>query len=320
MAQQPARPAVLVHIGYHKTGTNWLQRHYFGDPRTGTQWVGKSGGDHPARQLVRARPLEFDGAAARAQFEPLLQQARADGLLPVVSYERLSGHPFSGGHDSKQIADRLNEVFPDAKVLVVIREQRSMIVSTYKQYVKAGGPLSLPRFLAPPRSTSMRVPWFDLRHFEYEHLLRHYRALFGEDSVLALPFEQFVRDPSTFVAEIGRFAGQPLDETLLAALPYTARSNPALPASEIAVRRRRNRLAERSEVHPAPLFESRALRRVARLGADAVAALIPRRLVARSEDSLRREVAELVGDRYRGSNRATAELTGIDLGGYGWTV
>jgi hypothetical protein len=321
MVQQPDRQPLLVHIGYHKTGTNWLQRHYFGDPRTGTKWVGKSPGDHPVRLLVNARPLEFDAAASRAPFEPLLEEARAAGLLPVVSYERLSGHPFSGGHDSKEIANRLKEVFPEAKVLVVIREQRSMIVSTYKQYVKAGGPLPISLFVAPPRSTSRRVPWFDLRNFEYEHLLCYYRSLYGDDAVLALAFDQFVRDPPAFAAAIGRFAGRALDDELLAALPYGARSNPALSAVDVAVRRRRNRLTKRSEVHPAPVLESRRLRRAARavLGVP-VTSLVPRGVAERSEASLRHQVEELVGDHYRESNRATAELTGIDLAGYGWTV
>jgi sulfotransferase family protein len=312
---------VLVHIGYHKTGTNWLQRHYFGDPRTATKWVGKSGGDHPVRQLVHARPLEFDAVASRAQFDPLLRNAEAEGLLPVVSYERLSGHPFSGGHDSREIANRLKAVFPEAKVLVVIREQRSMIVSTYKQYVKAGGPLPISGFIAPPRSTSRRVPWFDLRNFEYEHLIRYYRSLYGEDAVLTLAFDQLVHDPPAFAAAIGRFAERPLDHELLASLPYAARSNPALSAVDVAVRRRRNRLIARSEVHPAPAIESRWLRRLTRvvLGVP-VGSLVPQRVAERSEASLRRQVEELVGDQYRESNRATAGLTGIDLAGYGWTV
>jgi hypothetical protein len=312
---------VLVHIGYHKTGTNWLQRHFFGDTRTGTKWVGKSGGDHPVRQLVHARPLEFDAAASRAQFDPLLRSAEAEGLLPVVSHERLSGHPFSGGHDSKEIANRLKAVFPEAKVLIVIREQRSMILSTYKQYVKAGGPLPISVFVAPPRSTSRRVPWFDLRNFEYEHLIRYYHSLYGEDAVLTLAFDQFVGDPSAFAAAIGRFAERPLDHDLLASLPYSARSNPALPAVEVAIRRRRNRLIVRSEVHPAPAIESRWLRRLTRavLGLP-VGSLVPQRISDRSEASLTRQVEELVGDRYRESNRVTAELTGIDLAGYGWTV
>jgi Sulfotransferase family len=312
---------VLVHIGYHKTGSNWLQRHLFRNSRTGFRWLGKTGGDHPVRQLVRALPFHFDAQATRAQFEPLVRAAESDGLLPVVSYERLSGHPFSGGHDSEQIAYRLKDVFPDAQVLVVIREQRSMIVSTYKQYVKAGGPCSLPRFLLPPRSRSMRVPWFDLAHFEYEHLLRHYRRLFGAERVLTLPYEQFVRDARSFVAAICEFAGRSLDEELLDGLPFTARSNPALPAVEVAIRRRRNHLYVRSELNPAPVLDSRAAKRAARLAtAPQVIRLVPERLAASSEAALRREVADLVGDRYRESNRETAELTGLDLAGYGWPV
>jgi hypothetical protein len=315
------RPPVLIHIGYHKTGTNWLQRHFFGDPRTGLQWVGKSGGDHPVRQLVQARPLQFDAAASRAQFEPLLDEAEVSGLLPVVSYERLSGHPFSGGHDSKEIANRLKAVFPEARVLVVIREQRSMIVSTYKQYVKAGGPLPISGFIAPPRSSSRRVPWFDLRNFEYEHLISYYHSLYGIDAVLTLAFDQLVDDPPGFAAAIGRFAERPLDQELLASLPYGARSNPALSAVEVAIRRRRNRLVSRSEVHPAPVIESRPLRQLTRaiLGVP-LGPIVPRRIADRSEASLRRQVKELVGDHYRESNSVTAELTGIDLAGYGWTV
>jgi hypothetical protein len=312
---------VLVHIGYHKTGSNWLQRHLFGNRRTGLRWIGKSGADHPVRELVRALPFQFEADAVRAQLEPLIAQIEAESMLPVVSYERLSGHPFSGGHDSEQIAHRLKEVFPDARVLVVIREQRSMIVSTYKQYVKAGGPCSLRRFLAPPRSRSMRVPWFDLAYFEYEHLLRHYQALFGEERVLALAFEQFVRDAPSFVQAIGRFVGIPLDDEILATLPFGSRSNPALPAVEIAVKRRRNHLFTRSELNPAPLLASRFAKRAARLAtAPPLVGLVPRPLADRREAALRREAAELVGDRYRESNRATARLTGIDLGSYDWPV
>jgi hypothetical protein len=167
----------------------------------------------------------------------------------------------------------------------------------------------------------MRVPLFNLVHFEYEHLLRHYQGLFGKDRVLALAYEQFAREPRSFVVTIGKFAGIPLDDALLATLPFNARSNPALPAFEVSIKRRRNHLYVRSELNPAPLLDSRGAKRAARLAtASPVTRLVPRRLAARSEAALRREAAELVGDRYRDSNRATAALTGIDLGSYGWPV
>jgi hypothetical protein len=45
-----------------------------------------------------------------------------------------------------------------------------------------------------------------------------------------------------------------------------------------------------------------------------------RALSDRSERRLREAVAAAVGDRYAESNRATAELFGVDLAGYGWPV
>jgi hypothetical protein len=311
-------PPVLLHIGYHKTGSRWLRFLFFGNPQTGFGWVDKTGPDHPVRRLVGARPFEFDAASCRREFEPLLRRIEDESLFPVVSFERFSGNPFSGGYDSKEIANRLAEVFPEARVLVVLREQRSMIVSTYKQYVREGGALPPRRFMQPPASRSMRVPWFDLRHFEYHHLLSYYRRLFGPDAVLALTYEQFVADPSAFVDEIGRFAGRPLSSEVLASLPFEAKTNPGPPATTIAARRLLNGLGVCSDLNPAPLFPSPA---VGRLGKRIDRArLAPRRVVEREEAKLRQVVADTVGDRYVESNRRTAELTGADLAAYGWMV
>jgi len=311
-------PSVLVHIGYHKTGSRWLRHLFFGNPATGYGWVDKAGEEHPVRRLVGARPFEFDADASRAEFEPLISKIVDAGLSPVVSFERLSGNPFSGGYDSKEIADRLAQVFPDARVLVVIREQRSMIVSTYKQYVREGGALSPSKFMLPPTSRSLRVPWFDLRHFEYHHLLGYYRRLFGPEGVLALPYEQFVADPRAFVDRIGRFAGRTLGDETLASLPFDTRTNPGPPAIAITVRRVLNGLGVCTDLNPAPPLASpvfwRLGKRIDRLS------LAPRQAVDREEEKLRRTVEEIVGDRYVDSNRETAELLGVDLGAYGWMI
>ena len=308
--------SVLVHIGYHKSGGGWLRRLFFTDPDTGFGTIGKSGRNHPVRRLVAARPFEFDADAMQAEFEPLLAPVRDEGRIPVVAFERFTGHPFSGGHDGKEIADRLAKVFPEASILVVIREQRSMIVSTYKQYIREGGALRLWGFMNPPTSKSMRVPWFDLRHFEYHHLLAYYRQLFGPDAVLALTYEQFVADAPAFVAEIARFAGRPLSSDVLASLPFEAKTNPGPPATAIAARRLVNGLGVCTDLNPAPLFPSPAFWRLGKRIDRAT--LAPQRVVAREEAKLRRAVAETVGDRYVESNRRTAELTGVDLAAYGW--
>jgi hypothetical protein len=313
--------SVLIHIGYHKTATSWLQGYLFKHPDSPMRTVGKSKADAPARAIIRTRPLEFDAAAVRALFEPKLQKITDAGLLPVVSNERLSGHPSSGGYDSKEIADRLAAVFPEGRVLIVIREQRSVIQSVYKQYVLAGGPGSFQQFVEVPVDQADRIPGFDFRFYEYHHLLRHYRERFGAESVLVLPFDSFVRDPAAFVKAIGRFAGSPLGDGLIESLPFGSKLKRTPPAVVIEATRWGNRVARRSQYNPAPLVDSPWLSgHLRKLARRRVRALVPRRLADRSDDALRRAVAEAVGDRYRESNRVTAELTGLDLGGYGWAV
>ena len=217
---------VLVHIGYAKTATSWLQEHLFANEGTGLGWIRKEAGN-PVRRLIDDDPLDFDAAATRAAIDPLLDAVRGRGLVPVVSVERLVGHPFSGGYDSKEIADRIAAVFPEGRVLEVIREQRSMILSTYKQSVRAGSAATVEEFLDPPRSKSRRVPWFDFRFFEYDRLLGRYQRLLGPERVLALTFEQFADDTAAFVRAIGEFAGRPLGEDVVAQLPLGARENAA---------------------------------------------------------------------------------------------
>jgi hypothetical protein len=315
------RPPVLIHIGYHRTASSWLQRYYFGDPRTGLRWLGKQAEDHPVRQIIRTRWSEFDPRTLRAQFDPLLREAQAEGLVPVVSFERLSGHACSGGYDSEQIAQRLAQVFPEGRVLIVIREQRAAILSNYKRYIKAGGPGTLREFLLPPATKNARVPLFDFRHFEYHHLLGRYHALFGADAVLILAFEQFVREPAAFVSHIGHFVGRPVEQDVLDSLPFKRRAQKTFSSvTQQAVLRRLNVLV-RSEVNPTPFFDlhrHKELRRLARAAPEA--ALPPEVVAAETDEALAKVLAELVGDRYAASNRATAELTGIDLAAYGWRI
>jgi hypothetical protein len=308
---------VLIHIGYHKTASSWLQKHLFDREGPGFGWLGKSAGN-PVRRFVDCDSLEFDAAALRRELEPLLERERAHGALPVISMERLSGHPFSGGYDCKEIADRLAAVLPNGRVLVVVREQRSMIVSTYKQYVRAGGAATVEQFLLPPRSKSRRVPWFDFRYFEYDRLLRHYLALFGSDRVLCLPFEWLVADGAAFVAAIGSFAGRPLADDELALLPFGDSSNSAPSAVGIERQRRRNKLGVRSELNPTPMLGPAAFGRIPRKLLSWASR--PRADAAQLERKLRETVAMLVGERYRESNRRTAELVDIDLAGFGWPV
>jgi Sulfotransferase domain len=313
---------VLAHIGYHKTGSSWLQHFVFEDPASGYASVGHQSPDHPLRRIVAEHPFRYEAARVRADLEAMIAQVESRGLFPVVSLERLSGNPFTGGHDSRQIADRLHDALLDPGVLVVIREQRSVIVAVYKQYVKGGGTASISQFLEPVHDRARRANLFDPAFFEYEHLLGHYRSLFGPENVLVLAYDEFARDGRSFVQRIGAFTGRPFPEGLLARLPYGTRENRSISALSISALRQVNRLAPRTELNPGPAVESRAASWLSKQlkKNNVLERQFIRPLAAGADDKLHRIVEQKIGRRYAESNRATAELTGLDLAAYGWPV
>jgi hypothetical protein len=311
----------LIHIGYHKTGSSWLQRFVF-SAKAGAGFMrfskGRAG---PINTLiVSPNPLDFDPDAARQTFAGLVGDAAERGLRPVISSERLSGHPFTGGYDSKELAERLATTLPDGRVLIVIREQREMLLSTYRQYVRAGGVWSLGQFLDPPVDTRTRVRLFDSNHFAYHRLIETYQRLFGEERVLVLPYELLRSEPGRFVTQIAHFAGVPLPAGFVESMPVEARPNLAGSSAAARAKRVLNRLFARSDLHPAPLIDAPRLEALARRRIGAVDRLVPGFLTARLERRDRDRVIEHARGRFELSNCATSALCGLDLAVHGYST
>jgi hypothetical protein len=311
----------LIHIGYHKTGSSWLQRYLFSRKAGAGFTTFSKGRDGPINTLiVSPNALDFDPVAARRRFKRLIREARTAGLAPIVSSERLSGHPLTGGHDSRELAERLAAVFTNGRLLIVIREQREMMLSTYRQYVKAGGAWSLRKFLHPPVDTRVRTPMFDPSHFAYDRLIRTYQQLFGDDRVLVLPYEMLRSEPELFVGSIAEFAGVDLSQDYLDNLPLDARPNLASSRAATRMKRAVNRLVACTDLNPAPLVDAPRLEAFARRHVDIIDRVIPGFIAKRLERGDRERVAEAVGRRFDASNGVTSAVCGLDLAAYGYSV
>lgn len=299
----------LLHIGYHKTGTSWLQKRVFPDEAAGFSYVGDP------RAVLGAffppNPFDFDPKIAGGRFRKRIEGAQARGLVPVISHERISGSPYAGGHDARATADRLAAAFPGARVLVTIREQAGMILSIYKQYVRWGGAASLPDFLSPPVGVN-RMPVFRYGFYEYHHLIGYYRSLFGDESVLVLPYELLRSSPGGFLASVGDFLGTP------AAEPILDRANVSPSALSLSLKRRANRLFVRDGLNPAPFFDVARANKVLSKACRRIDETVPDRLIADHERRWRLFVERGVGGRYAESNAATAAMTGLDLKALGY--
>jgi Sulfotransferase family len=295
----------LVHIGYHKTGTTWLQREVFSRPKVGFSQLGG------AQRLIAVNAFSFKPRKVRNHMERRIGEVRDLGLTPVLSSERLSGAPHFGGYDSEIIADRLAAVLPNARIMVVIREQREMFLSIYKQYIRRGGAASLRQYLAAPRD-GYWMPQFRFEYLEYHRLISRYQDLFGGRNVLVLPYELLRARPGDFLAKVSEFVGLPPAE------PRNQPMNVSLSALSLSLRRHANRYLVLDPVNPAPAFEFPKSHEILERACRAVDAIAPEILLERHESRWRHRAAREVGTRYAHSNARTAALTGLDLRMFGY--
>src|SRR5262245_60973068 len=168
MMKRRGPAAAVVHIGYHKTASTWLQVAAF--PRL----AGVRYGDVLLRQLAAhiatATDEEFFAGGVRGLLGAI---AQAEGPI-LLSNEGLSGSRWHGDGRGLRNADRLRRVVPDARIVVVVRRQDEMLRSIHAQYVNEGGTRSLQDFVAGRAEGSS----FLLDHLEYDRLVRRYADLF----------------------------------------------------------------------------------------------------------------------------------------------
>ena len=308
----------LVHIGFHKTGSTWLQQELFtpdsdcffplAPDRSVDQrkYLGKRFVRDDDRYLLSS--FDMNTAAIRQAVEAVLESNDPGDRVPVISYERLSGNPHAGSFDARVIAERIRAAFPDARIFIVVREQKDAIVSTYFQYLKIGGIDSITDYLT--RSYDGRRPGFSPAAFRYIHLVEYYCELFSPQRVLVLPYELLRDSAAEFLRRLGDFSG-----TDLAAYAGKAGVSHNVRKQDFLVPRFPflNLFRRRSSVNSySPLYipGSKTL-----FGAvDSLIGASNRKLVNKA----RRQVEQIIGDRYAEGNRRLSEHMGIDLSDYGY--
>lgn len=214
----------VFHVGYHKTGTTWLQRRVFPNAEGATPLVDDVVANALVRQLVKGD--DFYAEAYRAVLD-------ANGRS-LVSYEGLVGAPW-GPTDPERIADRLQEAAPEARIVLFTRDRESLERSLYAQYINTGGYLRREDFggvLHP-------------EYFDVEATIERFQKRF--EHVLALRYEDLMADQAAVLAQIGAFA-----DLRLQVPEATQRDNKSLTGWKLEALRRWNRHFRRTQLNPDP--------------------------------------------------------------------
>lgn len=288
--------APLFHIGYHKTATSWFQQVFY--PRVRNRRYVPQVKVRSA--FLAPHALHFDPAQARHVIGE-----RYEGL--ICCEENLTGGLHSGGLagcQSKDMALRIRAAYPDAHIVIFIRDQVEAIASAYVQYVKGGGTHAIDRYLfggerlgprAPERD---EIPRFRFEHFAYDRLIAHYDTLFGEERVHVYRYEDFRADRRAFLTRYARRHGLDvaIDEIELNIV------NPGLGLAALLAMRMANFLTRRAVADKGCLLHvpgwykisRRAMRRLASSGWSG--------RPARADEIMPATLIQAIGHRFRESN------------------
>ncbi len=199
-------PDVFVHIGLSKCASTYLQKIIF--PGIGNYSDVASSPDEDKYHLLRPgmKPEEYRRIVAKHMVNPipeskwlviscedyteLLFKGFADVFFKWKSMQRELYH-FSNAVITENIA----RTYPQARIIVVIREQLDWAVSRYKMIYRGGKTSSsIDDLLSEPLEG-------------YDIMIERYQNRFGKENVLVLPLEMMRHDRANFIKSITGFIG-----------------------------------------------------------------------------------------------------------------
>lgn len=219
----------LVHVGFPKAGSTFLQRWFDAHPQI-LHADGGLAGFRDVYALVRQ-------AADPGAVPPLWAVTSAEDLTaPRPSAGRMAGDYGAMGDMAalqEAACATVADLFPNAHILIVTRGFRAMTLSSYSQYVRQGGSADL----ADLGRGGGAHPW------AYDRVIGLYAGRFGRERLVLLPYELLRDDPARFVDALAERLGTDPHP------PPAERVNPSLSGAEM---RWYPRIARKAAALPLP--------------------------------------------------------------------
>jgi hypothetical protein len=303
----------IVHIGYHKTATSWFQKRYYPFVKNYAFVPRKVAQD----TFLGASAFKFNPGEALGQ---LAGYASNEGI--ILCEEELSGNVHSGGMYgcfSKEVACRIRETLPEARIVIFIRNQVDMVTALYRHYIREGGTFGPQRYFFPERSRKdvarhpFKYPLFSFDHLEFLGLIRHYKQLFGPENVHVFAYEEFQRNQKQFVDNFAKQLGLTID---LHKLDFS-RLNTGHGRWAMALGKFLNRFSYRSVLDKHYFLNIVPNRMRSNLPRSLAKSVFSGRRTT-LEEMAGPEMVQFLRQRFADSNAHLAVETGIDLKEYGY--
>lgn len=173
---------IYIHIGMPKTGSTWLQTEFF--PKVDS---------HDIIYKERFRKLMY----YLTDKDKIITYENYVGYSHLVKNRNLDGWLKT----RDKAFSNLSKLFPNADIILVVREQVELIRSLYNQYVKVGESVNFEDYWDCKRKYTI-----DKEALLYRRLIEELKASF-RGRILVLGFDLFKKDKGKFIEILSKYVG-----------------------------------------------------------------------------------------------------------------
>jgi len=217
---------LFIHIGFPKCASTFMQKAFFPAIKD-VEYIGKFPPDRDLYRGINSEgsvdnnlkittewlkaiytrlPKDFNALETRVALCDVIQKIEKRKI--VCSNEGLTGFLMHDPAMASVIAERIKAVAPESRIIIVLRNQISLISSLYRMYVATGGCCALKTLLKPQEEISGHShDTIFMSHLKYDVLIKYYYDLFGKDNVLVIFFEDLVSEQKKCLSEVLCFMG-----------------------------------------------------------------------------------------------------------------
>jgi sulfotransferase family protein len=213
----------FIHVGFPKCGSTFLQSEVF-DKIKDINAITVGG-----KNCKLPKCLSYMTYCQDPYFSP---EKVAEELKEIPEeINGISNEGFTSFVSPTIMANRLHQAFGDTKILIVLRNQKSILLSHYLHDIKIGYALSFEKWLKRLFNT------LRYQSFMYSHTINAYNKQFGKENVKVVLFEELFNEKA--IIEILDFIG--ISGENLKEIKYDLKVNPAYSPWSLALTRKFNR-------------------------------------------------------------------------------
>lgn len=188
---------IILHIGYPKTGTTWFKKYFY-------PFVANF-------STLYIDDFSYNTEPNNSLFEisSNINNLKENLIICSHKFTGLENFKWDNGIYRKFFIENLKRLFPNALIVLFIRNQVDFIASAYSSYLTHGGTFTFKQLFKKGQLNDGKM--FSFEFLNYYELINLYKLNFGNNNVHIFVYEDFLENKKSFINNYAKILNLKID-------------------------------------------------------------------------------------------------------------